>query len=380
MKGLVLVLSLLISNLFAYEMQLVNTSINFDDDLDFKNLNLAIERQLRSYQSQNMDKVVKMGADTFTKADMQKSLLFFQKVVQKAMECLEQDLRETCYANFNLVLNQNFKIYKPVPLEWEAGHGINQTQFTAYYSPDLHGKTKPDSIYKNPIYAMPSDPKLRGLTREEIDFDKKLAGYGLELVFVKESLYDIWLLHVEGGGRVQVENEDGTVKMKYLSYHSSNKQPFNFLSRYMLAQGMIQPGAASVYHQRKYIVENPHRAREIFASSPSYIYFKFTDDEPLGVRNIPLTENRSLATDYRIYNDYGFINFVKAKRPIRQGDGRLKFIPFSRFYLNQDTGGAIKGQARCDLYFGFGSEAQTAANNLKLLGDQYFLMLDPTHL
>jgi membrane-bound lytic murein transglycosylase A len=379
MKGLVLLLSLFIINVNAYEMQRVNSSISFVDDLDFKNLNLAIERQLRSFQAEDMSKIVKMGSDEFTKADMKKSLLFFQKVVNKAIACLEVEPRDTCYANLNLVLNQNFMIYKPIPLEWEAGHGTNQTQFTAYYSPDLHGKLKPDHEYKHAIYALPKEPKLRRLTRVEIDFDKKLKGRGLELVYVKESLYDIWLLHVEGGGRVQIEKEDGSIEYRYLSYHDSNKQPFQFLYKYMISAGMLKPGEASVFNQRRYLDENPHHQREVFASSPSYIFFKFTKDEPLGVRNIPLTENRSLATDYRIYNDYGFINFISAQRPILRNN-RIEMIDFSRFFLNQDTGGAIKGQARCDLYFGFGEYASLVANSLKVLGNQYFLMLDPNLL
>jgi len=372
-----LFLIVLSTSLSAYEMQRVNTSLSYFDDLDFKNMNLAIERQLRSFQAQDMTKIISLGSDQYTKADMKRSLLFFQKLVLKTIDCLEVETRDACYANLNTVINQNFLVYKPVPLEWEDGHATNKTKFTAYYSPDLHGKMIADSIYKNPIYAMPKSDSLRRMTREQIDFEKKLSGKGLELVYVKESLYDIWLFHVEGGGRVQVLNDDGSIEMKYLSYHGSNKRKFNFLYKYMVSSGMLKPGEASVFNQRQYLLDNPDKQREVFASCPSYIYLKFTSDEPLGVKNIPLTENRSLATDYRIYKDYGFINFVSAKRPIFRNN-RIELIDFSRFFLNQDTGGAIKGQARSDLYFGFGEYASMVANSLKVLGDQYFLMLDPT--
>lgn len=377
MRNIILGLFFLLLSFSAssYEMRKLNQSINFVDDLDFANMNLAIERQLRSLQSRDLTKKILLGSDNYTKADMQRSLVFFQKVVNKAIECLKNDLREICYTNFNTVMNQNFTIYKPVPLEWERGHADDKTLFTAYYSPDLHGKYQPDSVYKHPIYAYPKERHLQRLTREEIDFDKKLAGLGYELVYVKESLYDIWLMHVEGGGRVQVELPDGSIEMRYLSYKASNKQKFTFLYKYMIEAGMLKPGEASVFNQRRYLEENPDRQREVFASSPSYIFFQFTKDEPLGVQNIPLTENRSLATDYRIYKDYGFINFVSAKRPVRQND-RIVMKDFSRFFLNQDTGGAIKGQARCDLYFGYGEYASLVANNLKILGDQYFLMLN----
>tara|TARA_B100001971_G_C18268046_1_gene596637 strand:- start:75274 stop:76434 length:1161 start_codon:yes stop_codon:yes gene_type:complete len=359
----------------AYEMQRLNVSLNFVDDLDFKNLDLAIERQLRSFQSRDLSKKITLGSDEYTRADMQKSLVFFKALVEKTMECLKTELRDVCYSKFNSVMNQNFIVYKPIPLDWEAGHADNKSLFTAYYSPDLHGKYKKDSVYKHAIYAYPKEARLRRLTREEIDFDKKLAGRGYELVYVKESLYDIWLMHVEGGGRVQIEKEDGTIEMRYLSYKASNKQSFNFLYKYMLRAGMLKPGEASVFNQRLYLEQNPDRQREVFASCPSYIFFQFTQDEPLGVNNISLTENRSLATDYRIYKDYGFLNFIQAQKPIRQND-RIVMRDFSRFFLNQDTGGAIKGQARSDLYFGYGEYASMVANSLKVLGDQYFLMLD----
>lgn len=374
---LTLVSLFLFSNVFAYEMQRLNVSLSFVDDLDFKNLDLAIERQLRSLRSRDLSKKITLGDDQYTKKDMQDSLIFFQALVKKTIDCLETETRDVCYSKFNSVMNQNFVIYKPVPLSWEAGHADNKTLFTAYYSPDLHGKYKKDNVYKHAIYAYPNEPHLRRLTREEIDFDNKLAGRGYELVYVKESFYDIWLMHVEGGGRVQIEKEDGTIEMRYLSYKASNKQSFNFLYKYMIRAGMLQPGQASVENQRLYLEQNPERQREVFASCPSYIFFQFTKDEPLGVNNISLTENRSLATDYRIYKDYGFINFVSAKRPIRRNN-RIEMIDFSRFFLNQDTGGAIKGQARSDLYFGYGSYASLVANSLKVLGDQYFLMLDST--
>jgi membrane-bound lytic murein transglycosylase A len=137
---------------------------------------------------------------------------------------------------------------------------------------------------------------------------------------------------------------------------------------------MLKPGEFSVYHQRKYLVDNPGVLEEVLSICPSYIFFKVTTDEPLGVKNIPLTENRSLATDYRIYKEYGILNFVQAVKPVRNASGDLEHKAFSRFFINQDTGGAIKGNARSDLYFGYGPEAATVANNLKKLGKQYFLI------
>src|SRR5690606_38130368 len=110
-----------------------------------------------------------------------------------------------------------------------------------------------------------------------------------------------------------------------------------------------------------------------FASSPSYIYFKVTQDEPLGVNNIPLTEGRSMATDYRIYKDYGLLQFVQTQKPVLVDEDIVQ-TDFGRFFISQDTGGAIRGNARADLYFGFGREAEIAASNLKNFGTQTILI------
>jgi len=346
-------------------------TIEFDDDLNFENLKLAITRQLKALN--NRTTKFKLGDDEYSRNDIKETLELFDKQVDKAISCLELMDRKTCIDELSLVLNTEYSIYKPVPDANEAGFKTGQTLFTAYYSPDLHGSLTQDEVYKYPIYTEPKEASLKSLTREEIDFENKLAGKGLELFYVKESRYDIWLLHVEGGGRVQIKNADGTVEKHFLSYQSTNKQSFNMLYKYMLKEGMLKPGEASIENQRKYLEENPQDERRVLSSCPSYIYFKVTDDEPLGVKNMPLTENRSLATDYRRYKEYGLLNFIQAKKPVKI-DGKIEMTRFSRFFLNQDTGGAIKGNARSDLYFGFGLEAEMAANHIKNLGNQYFLI------
>jgi membrane-bound lytic murein transglycosylase A len=152
-----------------------------------------------------------------------------------------------------------------------------------------------------------------------------------------------------------------------------NNQKFRMIYKYMIERGMITAENSSIEEQRQFLANHPELQKEIFDYCPSYIYFKVTESEPLGIKNIPLTENRSLAMDLKFYPNPGILNFIKAKRPVREDDMVIQ-KEFSRFFIHQDTGGAIKGPTRSDLYFGFGPEAELSANRLYTYGEQYFLI------
>ncbi len=368
----------LASNSFAKKtvpMQRVFSSIEFSDDLFFENMLLAIKRQKEHFGRIDLNESLNFAGRSITRHHLYDSLIEFEKYVIEALDCKNFYQKKFCLRKFNQKMNQAFEVYQPLPEKWEQGFQTTQSFFTAYYSPDFSASFQKDAVYKNPIYGLPQSLKLRQSTSDEINFEGVLANKGLELLYVKESLYDIWLLHVEGGGRAKVRMADGSLKTVYLSYAASNKQRFQMLYKYMLAQGMLKKGAASIAKQRHYFENNPQDQRRILRSCPSYIYFKITESEPLGVQNIPLTQNRSLATDYRRMKEYGVINFIKGKKPVVRNNRQVSKIAFSRFFLNQDTGGAIKGNARCDLYFGYGKDAELAANHVYGLGEQYFLIL-----
>lgn len=351
-------------------------SMVFEDDLDFANMLLAIDRQLESFRRAPQRTTVKYGRKTYPAKRLEETMVSFRKLVVETQECFNRAQKDLCMNEFNARVNAEYNIYVPVPASTEPGFGLKQTTlYTGYYSPDLNGSRTPTARYKNPIYALPTRAEQKSLSREQIDFEGALVGQGLELFYVEESLFDIYLFHVEGGGRITLHNEDGSVAGKtHISYAAGNGQKFEFLYKIMLERGFLKPGEASIANQRKFIEENPQHAREIFATCPSYIFFKETDDEPLGVRNIPLTENRSLAIDVRTYKDVGVINYIKANRPRFTQDGSVERVNFSRFFISQDTGGAIRGNARVDLYLGFGPEAALGANSMKGQGEQYFLI------
>lgn len=352
----------------------VKNTIRFEDDLAFEHMLKAIVRQERYFEKRSLTEKISFGDRKITRRDLKKSLVEFKIHVINALNCFQLYTEKLCLDEFNKKMNQKFDIYKPIPAKWEKGYKEKKTFFTAYYSPDFEGSVKKTKIFKNPVYAKPTSRKLQSLSSDKINFGGAYKNLGLELFYVKESKYDLWLLHVEGGGRVKVRQVDGTNKYYYLSYDGANKKSFNMLYKFMIAQGMLKKGEATIAKQRNYFVNHPEDQRAILKSCPSFIFFKVTTDEPLGVHDMPLTSHRSLATDYRRLQEYGIINYIKAKRPI-VSNRSVTQIPYSRFYLNQDTGGAIKGNARSDLYFGYGSKAELAANHVYSVGEQYFLIL-----
>lgn len=347
----------------------LNQSVSFADDMMFQNLDLAIERQLKSFDEVGLSGTIKFGTKTYPKSVLKDSLLLLKEITTATKVCLKSNSEKTCMSDFNQQLNEKFAIYVPI-----ASGKKTKTKFTSYYSPDLHGSRVPTEKYKRAIYAQPQAPH-DNYTRVQIDYKGALQGLGLELFYVEESFYDLYLLHVQGGGRINIFNQDGTKEVKYLSYAGKNRQSFKMVYHYMLEKGYIKPGAAGVPDQRRFLEQNPDKEEEVFGSCPSYVYFKESVDEPVGLNNIPLTEGRSLAIDSRIYKTMGMINFVKTVKASHiDENGQTVKVPFSRFFISQDTGGAIRGNARCDLYMGYGPLAELTAYNMNEQGEQYFLV------
>jgi membrane-bound lytic murein transglycosylase A len=373
---------LLICLLFSFSLyaqietptERVLSSLSFIDDMEFENLELAISRQLKALPPSRLSGTITYGDTTYPRSFLKESLEEFLKQIKLTQSCFKVSAKESCLAEFNQKINQEFDLYKPIPSKAEPGFNKKETTlFTVYFSPDFKGSRTANKQFTHPIYALPKSAELQGQSRDAIDFGGVLRNKGLELFWVEESLFELYILHVEGGGRIKVQNPDGTETYSYLSYAGANGQKFQFIKKYMVEKGFLRAEEASVDNQRDFIENNPHLAREIYASNPSYIFFKETHDEPLGVDNIPLTEGRSLAIDTRIYKHVGVINYVKTKKGTRLNQQTV-MSPFSRFFISQDTGGAIRGNARCDLYLGFGAEAETAAHNTKSMGEQYFLI------
>lgn len=334
------------------------------DDGNPDNLLIAINRQIKVMKRSNLAGKVRVGSFEGTLNDIYLGVLKLKDITTNWSNCLKaQDLsKEQCLKNFTTSLETSFDFYRPLSEKGKA-------HYTAYFSPTYKASTQRKDSYQYGIYSAPKDSTLaKKYTRNEIVFDRKLEPASKALFFL-DSPFDLFLLHVEGGGRVI---DEATGKSYFLSYETTNRKKFAFIGPYMKKKGYISNG--SVRAQRNFLNDNKELWREIYDQTPNYVYMKITKSEPLGMENIPLTSNRSLAFDRSKFARKGMIVFVNVKKPTRV-NGEVKLTEHRRIYLDQDTGGAIKGSARADLYFGFGDEARFAADNVNHYGDMLLAIL-----
>jgi membrane-bound lytic murein transglycosylase A len=195
----------------------VNASVEFADDMDMNNLDLAIKRQIVAYDAEGLRGTIKFGAKIYPKSILRESLLKLKEIADESKECFKIETRQKCMSDLSATLNNAFTIYRPVAAKGERGFRKG-THFTSYYSPDLSGSLVRTERFKRPIYRMPDNAVDRNATRVQIDYKGAFEGKGYELFWVEDSFYDLYLFHVQGGGRIKVHHEDGTHSFRYLSY------------------------------------------------------------------------------------------------------------------------------------------------------------------
>lgn len=333
----------------------------FQDDQDFHNFELAVHRQLAAFQRKKLKGNLLIDGKLVNVSILENSLNLLLSYARDYQSCIKTSEKVLCLEHFNEQLRLNFDFYRP-----DNGE---QPFFTGYYTPIFYGSRYANSEYSYAIYKKPVDEDLaRRYSRVEIDLDKKLQGYNLEIFHI-DNPFDLYLLHVEGGGKI-VWEENGEQLSRYLSYNGTNRKAFRFIASYMLNQGFINNG--SVKSQREFLNSNPQLWREIYGTTPSYVYFKETDHPPYGVWSMPLTDGRSIAQDMEFYRIKGLVGYVVTS--VYDPDSKTGNRTMRRFMIDQDTGGAIDGKARADLYIGEGDSVKPIVDNLKTRGDIVFLL------
>ena len=272
-----------------------------------------------------------------------------------------------------------------------GGHHRKTTSglITGYYEPLLRGARSASAQFNVPLYAAPDDllnielgdvyPELKGKrVRGRLD-GKKIVPYpnraelpnhpalkGKELVWV-DSAVDAFFLEVQGSGRVQL-NDGKTIR---LAYSNQNGHPYRAIGRYLVDLGELTVEEATAPGIRTWLAQHPHRMQEVLNANPSAVFFRaepLTDPSqgPKGSLQVPLTPGRSIAVDPSVL-PLGAPVFLATTHPDSQ-------LPLQRLVLAQDTGGAIRGAIRADLFWGFGAPAGEAAGRMRQEGRMWLLL------
>jgi membrane-bound lytic murein transglycosylase A len=209
-------------------------------------------------------------------------------------------------------------------------------------------------------------------TRRQIDEDGSLRGRSLEIAWVADPV-ELFFLHIQGSGIIRLP--DGTELN--VGYAAQNGWPYRSIGRLLIDRGKMTREEVSMQRLRRYLNDHPDEQSEILAYNESYVFFRVNPVGPLGSLGVPVTAGRSIATDSRLFPK-GALALIQTEIPILDGGGRLiGWRPVSRFVVNQDTGGAIRGLQRADIYFGTGSAAAGLGGYMNRPGKMFFLILKP---
>lgn len=257
-----------------------------------------------------------------------------------------------------------------------AATGQSEGFFTGYYESEVLGSRTRTDEYKVPIYTAPLHAIKAKLSKVFPHLDRTkieegaLAGKGLEICWVKDPI-DLFFAQIQGSTRVRLD--DG--KTMRLNYIASNGHPYTPVGRHLIDRGIIAKEDMSMDRIRDWMEANPEEGRELRRKNRSFVFFQeqplAEHEECIGAQGVPLTPMRSVAVDKSLHV-YGTPVWIDAELPIAS---ERPETPLRQLMIAQDTGSAILGPARADIYFGFGNDVGSIAGRVKQFGR--FVMLVP---
>jgi membrane-bound lytic murein transglycosylase A len=350
------------------------------DDLDRESLRRALQQSQSYLRKLPPERVVGEQPRRFTAKEVLDSLAVFDRLLDQwdCRECWIKAVTE----RFDFIPSSN-------------DPDLQNVLFTGYCDPIIEGSLVPSAEYPYPIYGKPADlvaadrttlapagsrEKIIGriegesivpyYSRREIDEQGSLRGKGYEIAWVKDPI-ELFFLHIEGSGVLRLP--DG--RQIKVGYAGANGRAYRSIGRLLIDDGKVPREEMSMQRLRQYLTEHPEERSEIMAHNESYVFFRFLEQGPLGSLEVPITAGRSIATDWRLFPK-GALAFIFTQMPVLDSAGQLiGWAPFLRFVLNQDTGGAIRGPQRVDLYFGTGDPAAASAGYMNSPGKLYFVLL-----
>lgn len=338
----------------------------------------AAGKDLSALSILDPDKSVQFGGISVKVSRLKATVLDF-------LQLLDEDLSQDA---FQYELSQRFDFYKLE--DDEIADDDSPLLVTGYFQPELRASLAPDSLFAYPLYGMPDDlirVKLSDFAPDlpSVTIWGRISDHGLVPYYTRQEIdsgdwsnnapvlawlaspIDSLMLHIQGSGILLFE--DGG--RRFVHYAASNGLPYRSVGSWLIGHGFLNEGQADWPHIHAWAKANPDLFKEAIASNPRYIFFKWERDGPVGSLGKALTPLISVALDPEIYPPgiLCFLEFAAQPAMARQRDGDFKGLVF-----NQDTGAAIKGPRRLDLYCGAGDRAGEMAGRLKARGKLYIML------
>jgi len=355
----------------------------FVDHTEFKGLTASIDKSLLYFNKVPSARKYQYGKERYSAGHMILSLETFRAFLE----------RKPSANALNDFVKSDFLIYEA------AGNKEGKVLFTGYFEPIFDGRIEKSPEYKYPVYSRPRDlleidlsafsHQYKGHSRlmARVNDSKRVIPYysrkqinamddfhsrSRPVVWLK-SRVDRFFLEVQGSGRIDL----GQGNILRVHYAGSNGKPYRSIGRYLIEKNEILKENMSMQAIRNWLEQHPERVDEVLNHNESFVFFQKEDGGPFGSLGVEVTALRSIATDSRLFPK-GALCFLQAQLPDKNN-----YLPLNQwkntsfFVLNQDTGGAIKGPSRADLFCGNGDYAEFTAGNMNTYGKLFFLVLKP---
>jgi membrane-bound lytic murein transglycosylase A len=355
----------------------------FRDTLFLQDLKASIDQSLVYFNRVPATRTYDYGPDVYTAAHMILSLESFKSFLSTRPSPKE----------LNGFIRENYTVYKSV------GGSNKDVLFTGYFEPTYPGSRIPGPEYPWPVYSMPDDlfqidlsefsdayknhkrlmaridaeaRRVRPYyTRAQINNQPDFSDKARPVVWLANRI-DRFFLEIQGSGRVALAH-GGIMRLHYAGV---NGRKYSAVGKYLIDKNEVPKEKMSMQAIREWLTTHPDRMDEVLITNESFVFFKEGEGGPFGCIGVAVTPVRSIATDTKLFPKGG-LAFIQTALPVGVGQPKENWPRASLFVLNQDTGGAIKGPGRVDLFCGAGDWADYTAGHMVARGQLYFLVLTP---
>ena len=358
-------------------------NIEIVDDMDLQSLSEAINNSITYLNRLEPDRMFSYGDKQYTTQEVILSMELMLVLVQNYPDKKE----------FIKQVQEKFWWWQSPGSETD-----NQVLFTGYFEPLFKASLIKDGIYNIPAYPVPNDLQVLDLglfrdnlqnktivyridnqnivpyySRKEIMDENVLDASTLPIAWFSDKV-DLFFLQIQGSGLVLTPNNE----IYRLGYAAANGRAYSSIGKTLIDRNIIPKEKMSMQAIRSYLdTATDSTIDELLYQNESYVFFRIldSDDGPYGNINVPLTPNRSLATDYQLY-PAGSLAYISTQAPDCDQNGFCKDTnkPINRFMAVQDTGGAIRGYGRADIFWGRGALAEASAGRMQNKGTVYIMV------